>query len=314
MANNELSRISSDIYKQVNAIIGDEAIVNIRRTTTNLRDNVYKRMCEVHDIRLQACYSGSKAEGFRFKSSDEDWMLLCRHIKVIPSSSCALLYDSNTTLLLMENEMTKPGFALLRPLTDSSDRFIEFSTQALLNDYYISSKLWRDAHTAAHGDASMVYTHGPCTSGEIGECEFDFAICLRNDIWPTNAQDCIRRLQQLWMAVTCYHPRNSERWRSLCANRSKAIVLWKHGVEDVFLPCWKEAHTCHESYTVSVLRTFKVVLEGSNRCQRHCQRTFVFVFPENRCFLGNFYIPKPMDSVYFLVTFLELFYKTFTVD
>ena len=123
-------------------------------------------------------------------------MYLCRHIKVIPSSSYTLLYDNNTTLLLMENEMTKPGFALLRLVTDSSDRFIQGSTQALLNDYYISSKLWREGHTAAYNDASMVYTHGPCTSGEIGETEFDFAICLRNDIWPTNAQDCIRRLQQ----------------------------------------------------------------------------------------------------------------------
>ena len=196
MDNNELSRISRDLFKQVNAIIGHEAIVNIRRTTTTLRDNVYKRMCEVHDIPLQACYSGSKAEGFRFKSSDEDWMYLCRHIKVIPSSSYALKYDSNTTLLLMENEMTKPGFALLRLVTDSSDRLIQCSTQALLNDYYISSKLWREAHTEAHGDASMVYTHGPCTSGVIGETEFDFAVCLRNDIWPTNAQDCIRRLYQ----------------------------------------------------------------------------------------------------------------------
>ena len=42
-----------------------------------------------------------------------------------------------------------------------------------------------------------IYTcSGPCTSGKLGTQEFDFAYSLQCDIWPTNAQGCIRRLHQ----------------------------------------------------------------------------------------------------------------------
>ena len=60
-------------------------------------------------------FSGSKAEGLRFKSSDDDWMFVPRSYRVITSYSFTYLYDINSIVLLkMENEMTKPGFTLLR--------------------------------------------------------------------------------------------------------------------------------------------------------------------------------------------------------
>ena len=40
------------------------------------------------------------------------------------------------------------------------------------------------------------FTHGPCASATIGLIEYDVAFCLRCDVWPNNAKDCIRRLVQ----------------------------------------------------------------------------------------------------------------------
>ena len=138
-----------------------------------------------------AVYSGSRAEGLRFESSDDDWMFIYRIIKVIQSDSYTAIYDSNMTLLLMENEMTKPGFALLKLIGESTHRAVRQSTENILNGRYVSCKRWRELHTK-HSE----FTHGPCVSFAIGSLEYDLAYCLRCDIWPADAQDCIRRLHQ----------------------------------------------------------------------------------------------------------------------
>ena len=182
-----LGRISCSLDAILNTIIGREVLINVRRTTTNLRDDLFRREHELLNSKYLPVYSGSKAEGLRFKSSDEDWMLIYRNIKVIPSESFMAIYDSNTTLLLMENKMTKPGFTLLNLIGESSKPAVRRS----MNGHYVSCKLWRELHTK-----QSEFTHGPCASAIIGPLEYDYAFCLRCDIWPTNAQDCIRRLHQ----------------------------------------------------------------------------------------------------------------------
>ena len=194
MEGEEVSRISRGLYNVVNMIIGDPVIINIRRTTTNLRDFIFRRERELGDGPNIPVYSGSRAEGLRFKSSDEDWMLIYTDIKVIPSDSYMSIYDSNTTLLLMENEMTKPGFTLLKLIGESSKPAVIRSTEYILNERYLSCKPWRELHTAAYTDSA--YTHGPFATDTFGLTECDFAYCLQCDIWPTYAHDCIRRLHQ----------------------------------------------------------------------------------------------------------------------
>ena len=192
MDNNEnLGQISRSLNVILDEIIGPEVIINIRRTTTNLRDD----LCRIDSVFAKRekgiVYSGSKAEGLRFKSSDDDWMWIYRHTKVVPSDSFVPIYDSNTTLLLMENEMTKPGFALLKLIGESTKPEIIMSTEHILIGCYLSCKRWRELHTK-----QREFTHGPCASAIIGPYEYDFAYCLRCDIWPANAEDCIRRLNQ----------------------------------------------------------------------------------------------------------------------
>ena len=195
-----LSRLSRNMYSVMDNIIGSEALIDMRRTTTNLRDDV-DRIC-IESTRLDTrdwmpCYSGSRAEGLRFRSSDEDWMLIYKVIKVIPSHSFMAIYDSNTTLLLMENEMTKPGFTLLRLISDSThQRVVSRSTKYFLQGFYLSCKLWRERHTALGLLSDEESTHGPCASGIHYTYEYDLAYCLRCDVWPCNAHDSIRRLHR----------------------------------------------------------------------------------------------------------------------
>ena len=135
-----------------------------------------------------------KAEGLRLKSSDDDWMCIHRYIKVIPSDSYMAIYDRNTTLLLMENEMTKPGFTLLKLIGESTRPEVIMSTESILNGRYLSCKRWREFHTKHCGDS--LFTHGPLCQWYSWSLEFDIACCVQCDIWPTNAHDCIRRLHQ----------------------------------------------------------------------------------------------------------------------
>ena len=197
MANEELMCVSSNLYAFMNAkTIGCEVRINIRRTTTNLRDDILRKWSEIGDEEFELCFSGSKAEGFRFRSSDDDWMLIMRHIRVIPSESYTAIYDSNTTLLLMENEITKPGFTLLRLIGGPTNHKVSNSSECVLNGRYLSCKRWRELHTREFLFSDKQFTHGPCVSAELGGYECDFAFCLRCDYWPTNASDFIRRLNE----------------------------------------------------------------------------------------------------------------------
>ena len=127
MEYNHLSQISCNLYNLVERVIGSEVIIEVRRTTTNLRDEVLKTLSEAYKSNNDKypCYSGSKGEGLRFDTSDDDWVFVYKDIRVIPSALYTAIYESNTTLLMMENDMTKPGFTLLRLFRDSRNPWWE---------------------------------------------------------------------------------------------------------------------------------------------------------------------------------------------
>ena len=182
-------------------IIGSKEDIHVRRTTTNLRDDILKLVSESRNRYHIPIFSGSKAEGLRFESSDNDWMFVETLIRVIPSKSYTTLYDINNVILLtMENEMTKAGFSLLK--LKEYGRFwynkIEASRTEipLLDGCYVSSKKWREIDVTWGGHRHTVLGHGPCLSFERGGQEYDHAFCLKCDFWPTNALSSIHRLHQ----------------------------------------------------------------------------------------------------------------------
>ena len=196
----DLSRISRSLHVILNGIVGSEEEVLIRRTATNLRDKINRVGRRLANGQTVPIYSGSKAEGLRFKSSDEDWMHVYKGIKVIPSDQYASLYDSNTNLLLtMENAMTKPGFTLLRKVEDNRCAIYNTNGESpivpMLNGLYMSSSIWREQYTTVY-PALRVLSHGPCASYEICGTEVDDAYCLESDVWPTIARSSILRLNQ----------------------------------------------------------------------------------------------------------------------
>ena len=191
---NDLSHISHSLYKVVDEVIGEEVLIEIRRTTTTLQDDVLNK----HDKAYLTYLSGSKGEGLRFKTSDDDWMFILTGFKVIPSELYTNSHDINNdilVILLMKNEMTKPGFTLIRMPGTSIYRNMVSIIERLHRRRYISSKRWREWHTNSRSWKEEV-THGPCTSGAIGTYEYDYAYCLKCDIWPVNAKNCIKRLYE----------------------------------------------------------------------------------------------------------------------
>ena len=186
-------------------------MVHVRRTTTNLRDDILRMVCQSINHQEIPIFSGSKAEGLRFKSSDEDWMFVSTDIKVIPSESYTTLYDiHNVILLFMENEMTKPGFTLLRLKEESRYRSVKLDRSStvipMLDRCYVSSKKWKDINVTGMTHGHSVFLHGPCTSFELCDKEIDHAHCLKCDVWPANALPSIKRLyKSSWPSTDILH-------------------------------------------------------------------------------------------------------------
>ena len=209
---NNLVRISKSLHNVLDMVLGTEPVVVVRRRVTEFRDEIFAMEQELRGMTMVPIYSGSKAEGYRFRTSDDDWMFVYKNIRVIPDHSYSALYDSGKTLLVMENEMTKPGFTLLRSVDDTSSLvlqtnrigFFPFATVPLLNGRYVASRNWREFYTKISKGQDIITTHGPCTSGLTEDYEFDWAYCLKSEIWPENARACINRLHQ-----SSWLPRNT---------------------------------------------------------------------------------------------------------
>ena len=198
----DVVRVSRGLHAVLMKIIASDEQVYIRRTATNLRDHIIRMEKEWTNGRLVPCFSGSKAEGLRFESSDEDWMYIYRNFKVIPPDYCITLGDRNIKfLLLMENEMTKPGFTLLKLVNFIGATDIVSNGSSIvvrmLDGLYVSCKMWREINIDSKKHTHKIFLHGPCASGFLqGGQEFDWAHCLKCDVWPKNAQSSIKRLHQ----------------------------------------------------------------------------------------------------------------------
>ena len=210
-----LNLFSGNLHTMLDKVIGSERAININRTATNLGDDVLRKQCEVAEYSWVPRFSGSKGEGFRFKSSDDDWLLISRDIKVIPSDSYAAIYDQNTTLLVIDNNSTKPGYTLLRLRGEPRNLHGTLPSENLLTSkkywkeglipysieyfpklgYYLSSEKWRDFLSSSSLNQETEFEHGPCVSGKLThDMEYDNAFALQCDTWPSNAQYCVKRL------------------------------------------------------------------------------------------------------------------------
>ena len=190
---NELCLLSTGLYKLVSALIGPEKVVGIRRTVSDLANDFDMYQLAGPGRSLYMYSSGSKGEGFRFSSSDEDIMLIYNDVRVIHSMSQCRLYDANMSLLMMETEQTNPGYVLLRLLGKTTNSNITRSCVSYPTGTYLSSAKWRDEDPLI-GPNQVI--HGPCISGRIGTSEYDMVHCIKSEMFPKAAISSIRRLQE----------------------------------------------------------------------------------------------------------------------
>ena len=173
--------ISHGLYRVVGEKLGTEKVVDMRRRVMALEQSLKTASCTDDDPSEDEILSGSRCEGFRFTSSDEDWMFIYRGIRVIFCLPTEGQYYEKRTLLMAERDTTKPGFSLLRLLHNSAYPADPCVTQSCLpyrDGYYVASQKWRDYMTSLDPDLT---THGPCSTTFQGTTEVDLAFCFKSE-------------------------------------------------------------------------------------------------------------------------------------
>ena len=189
----DLAQISRCLYRLVGKELGTEKVVDMRRKVMALKQSLDTSEMINTPLHEDVLLSGSQCEGFRFASSDKDWMWICRDIRVMFSLFTEHQYNGGQTLLLAERNATKPGFVLLRLLNPSAKSRVTRACVPHEDGYYVGSQKWRDHETA---DLPYLTPHGPCGTTVKGTIETDFAYCIKSDKLPEEAHCFVRRLHR----------------------------------------------------------------------------------------------------------------------
>ena len=199
----DLRLISRGMYRVIGQKLGTEKIVDMRRRIMALQQCLTTASFTDDDPYEDQILSGSRCEGFRFASSDHDYMFIYRDIRVIFSLPTENQHHDRHTLLMAERNATKPGFALLRLMNNSTEPNVTISCVRHGDGYYVASKLWRDNMTSLLPNRT---THGPCTTLVAGTHEVDFAYCFKSDKFPAEAHSFIQRLHTTtWASTSTLH-------------------------------------------------------------------------------------------------------------
>ncbi|CAG2231243.1 unnamed protein product [Mytilus edulis] len=172
----EYNRRSRRLYKFLEENIGDEELVETRRT---LLDNKFAGICGALDI----CFvSGSKGEGLDIKGSDTDHMSVLDYADEIDGKlrvRDSFLFDSTS-------DTTSPGYISIRQVSEGIISDSDYSSSQFKLDqknefkYIVSSVI-------------ATYEHGPSISISNLGIEIDFVYCLKSEKWPRIAAEFTNR-------------------------------------------------------------------------------------------------------------------------
>ncbi|KAK3098863.1 hypothetical protein FSP39_023810 [Pinctada imbricata] len=187
----DITSISYKLYKIMNKEIGSKEIIQLLQTRNNilhkLREEYMREVCN-HDHFL----SGSRAEGFRFPTSDVDFMVVYNVVAVIIND--ATIHPMASIRFKMETDQTRCGFCLLRFVSqnDFLDTHIDITELCVpyKDGLYLTNTAWKDYLKRYIKDSC---THGPCESGILDGMEYDIAHSLKCK-WPKSAYPCIQKL------------------------------------------------------------------------------------------------------------------------
>ncbi|KAK3085653.1 hypothetical protein FSP39_006707 [Pinctada imbricata] len=186
--------ISKGLYRIVSDVVGPECIVKLRRQKVEIPDALEN--CNSSDNTLSIT-SGSRGEGFEFKSSDVDIMYVDKNVMVVSGPSVLTVpYSSIPSLLMMETDNTPPGFTFVKCFKyDIANIELKNSLVLRGSDIYVSSKQIRETFMSR----SISSCHGPCQTSKVFGIEGDQAYTLNCPTWPKQAIPFIRRsLDRSW--------------------------------------------------------------------------------------------------------------------
>ncbi|XP_056013684.1 uncharacterized protein LOC130052539 [Ostrea edulis] len=198
----QIPRVSEVLYVGMCRKIGTPTEVTFRRDIWDTGEIIRKPLQLYKGVTQML--SGSRREGFRFKSSDFDFMQWYPDHKVICEMSQSTFYHPpRHTLIYMETSDTPPGFARLQLLTPSNQEIVMSSLLERNNTEYISCSLLRmRLHQAMKGFNPAIEgenLHGPCHNCTYRSIEADFALCFHSHHWPLPALPWVDRcLTRAW--------------------------------------------------------------------------------------------------------------------
>ncbi|XP_062607731.1 uncharacterized protein LOC134269545 [Saccostrea cucullata] len=195
-----IPRLSETVYLGLCREEGSPTEVRIRREVMDTVEVVRKPLYIIRG--LDRMKSGSRREGFRLITSDEDFMFWPPDHKVICDFSQISLYRiPHHTVILMECDNLPPGFTRLNLMSQSHQANIISSCVEINNSLYISSRLFREENLlfvkTSNFPIPNAVQQGPCsTFSLILDVEVDGAFCLQSHHWPTSALPWIQRCRE----------------------------------------------------------------------------------------------------------------------
>ncbi|XP_048747160.2 uncharacterized protein LOC125659520 [Ostrea edulis] len=182
----DIPRVSEVLYVGLCHKIGTPTEVTVRRDVKDMDEMIMKpRQIYNGEIRM---LSGSYREGFRFGSSDRDYMYWHCHHKLINDISQARLYDrTKHDIILMEDSDTPPGFVKLQILTWPRNNCTASSAVPVSDRVYMSSFLQQQETIGIFNGLKShqrVTSHGPCANTYVGSTEYDHVFCISGTHWP----------------------------------------------------------------------------------------------------------------------------------
>ncbi|KAK3086226.1 hypothetical protein FSP39_015440 [Pinctada imbricata] len=243
----ELCLISKGLYRIVSDVIGPECIVKLRRMKWEVSDLLDNCDTSEQEHRIT---SGSRSEGFAFKSSDTDMMYVDKNTLVCTASNISFLQNIKlSSLFHMDNEECSPGFTLLRCLTCDRNNVNIFRSLVRKGDnMYLSSKSIRETFMSTRNTE----VHGPCQSETYIGIESDDAYTMRYPFWPNQARSFfIRSIERGWPSYDVL--------KDICNDGC------------LFIPINSKQQTCSELMDLEWRMSFSLAEKKLIYSMNHCQ-------------------------------------------
>ncbi|KAK3100406.1 hypothetical protein FSP39_019348 [Pinctada imbricata] len=318
------------LHKCLTVKIGCQETISLRQQMFIIQDIVNG----FGDVDSFSISSGSLAEGLNFKTSDEDIMLVLKHVDIIQETKKIDSTDKSSHVR-MEPFHSRPGFARLFLISENcnNDYLLKAIDNRLPSSRMLSSRLFRRVFLVPGQEE-----HGPCVSDGI----FDFAVCLYCPSWPSSANAFFeRRRPNSWPSKVMLHtiqedgcflvpvgPRNCEQydilWRiSFSVSERRLVLSFNHtqmlvyGLLKImlknYIQKWERLadllcsyflktalffaieSTAHLKWTPSnILLCVKTTVGKIMEWVAHCYCPNYFI-PENNMFIGKINIKNNRD-------------------